>query len=105
MTECNHHDAIIDRDTWDAVQKRFKENRQEREKAMRRSKRVLHVITANPKVKNKRIANITGISEDKVGQVITNLQHSGRITWDGDKWKVNEEEPESSNPSATGKYW
>ena len=84
----NHHEGIIDRSTWDAVQRRLNETKEARENEDHRKMRVIHVIMADPRVGMDRIARVTGMDEKQVRKCITALKRTGRLEQVDDRWVV-----------------
>ena len=87
----NHHEAIIDRGTWDAVQARLGKEKLVRERAKEKRSRMLNILRADPEIPPRRLCKMVGVERTVAANFISNLRKKGALIRDADgSWMLDE---------------
>lgn len=70
----NHHEGIISRDLWEAVQARLERGKDEQARKKRERRRILAILLSNPEIKRKQIVERTALPAETVGKHLVYLR-------------------------------
>lgn len=88
----NHHEGIISRDLWEAVQARLERGKDEQARKKRERRRILAILLSNPEIKRKQIVERTALPAETVGKHLVYLRRYGIIRKEGKVWTVDSEQ-------------
>lgn len=85
----NHHEAIVDRETWDAVQARLRKEKLVRERAKEKRHQMLEILRSDPELPPRRLCRMVGVERTVAANYINSLRKRGVLTRDKDGvWRV-----------------
>ena len=87
----DHHEPIVSRKTWDAVQARLAREKLERDRAEEKRKRMLNVLRAVPEMKAAELAERVGVERGTAKSFIHGLKKKGVLKKDDQgNWMIEE---------------
>ena len=87
----NHHEAIIDRETWDAVQARLGKEKLVRKRENEKRHRMLNILRVDPEVPPRRLCKMAGVERTVAANFISNLRKKRKLIRDADGcWMLDE---------------
>ena len=87
----DHHEAIVSRKTWEAVQARLEREKLERDRAEEKRKRMMNILRAVPEMKAAELAKRVGVEKEAAQSFIRGLKKKGVLKKDADgNWMVEE---------------
>jgi DNA invertase Pin-like site-specific DNA recombinase/DNA-binding transcriptional ArsR family regulator len=88
-----HHEGIVDRELWEAVQKIFDGRKIDRETCRLRKKKILAVLRNEPGLTRAEIAARSQVSLEDVGHHLNRMKEKGLVRNVGHKWELTETSP------------
>ena len=88
-----HHEGIVDRELWEAVQKIFDGRKIDRETCRLRKEKILDVLRNEPGLTRAEIAARSQVSLEDVGHHLNRMKEKGLVRNVGHKWELTDASP------------